>query len=310
MNLITSFDCFDHRLLRTFLVAAEKQNFTLSAQELHMTQSGVSQHIKKLEAQLDVLLFSRVGRRVVLTNAGCHLQDFAVHRAQEDDKLFAMMKGQTLELSQRLSIAMPQSCLTLRAVKTFFAELKGHGAVELDLLIADSEKVAELFGDGSIDIGFLAKYKNNPSCKLHFVAHEELVLVAKDFPENLPLYKAPTDLVRRIEYPELKHYYRQWGDRLFSYRQQVSPLPYPPVSKASCLLSAIVMVEAGLGMSVFPRHCIEKSLEEELLVEIPRQSTQGFHNEVYVMTRRGLGYSPVVKAALSRLLCGNAPKEP
>src|SRR5690606_10367305 len=57
-------------LLRTFECAARHQSFTRAADELSLTQSAVSKQIIALEARLDLQLFSRVRRQVVLTEAG------------------------------------------------------------------------------------------------------------------------------------------------------------------------------------------------------------------------------------------------
>lgn len=63
--------------LNVFLIAAETLNFTLTAKRLHLTQSSVSQHIKSLEVQLGVELFSRKGRSLEITDAGAVLLPLA-----------------------------------------------------------------------------------------------------------------------------------------------------------------------------------------------------------------------------------------
>lgn len=70
---------FRHRLpplngLLIFEAAARHLNFTLAAQELHVTQAAVSKQIKELEHHLGVSLFVRNGRRVALTGDGHYLQ--------------------------------------------------------------------------------------------------------------------------------------------------------------------------------------------------------------------------------------------
>lgn len=60
----------DLTVLRAFECAARHGNFTQAATELNLTQSAVSRQIKALEAQLGVLLFERVRKRVVLSAAG------------------------------------------------------------------------------------------------------------------------------------------------------------------------------------------------------------------------------------------------
>ncbi len=56
--------------MRSFEVAARLSSFTDAARELHMTQAGVSQHIRSLEQHLGEPLFHRLPRSVQLTDAG------------------------------------------------------------------------------------------------------------------------------------------------------------------------------------------------------------------------------------------------
>lgn len=58
------------RDIRLFVAAYEERSFTAAAQREHATQSGVSQHIRKLEEALGVNLFSREKGQVAPTPAG------------------------------------------------------------------------------------------------------------------------------------------------------------------------------------------------------------------------------------------------
>ena len=58
------------RQLKYFVRSAELLNFTEAANDLFISQSTLSQQIKQLEDELDMLLFDRVGKRVRLTEAG------------------------------------------------------------------------------------------------------------------------------------------------------------------------------------------------------------------------------------------------
>jgi LysR family glycine cleavage system transcriptional activator len=60
--------------LRGFEAAARLASFALAANELHLSHSAVSHQVKLLEEELGQPLFRRVGRSVVLTDAG---KDFA-----------------------------------------------------------------------------------------------------------------------------------------------------------------------------------------------------------------------------------------
>jgi len=56
--------------LRTFRAAAQLKSFTRAAERLHLTQPAVSAQIVVLEKEFRVKLFDRIGKTVVLTEAG------------------------------------------------------------------------------------------------------------------------------------------------------------------------------------------------------------------------------------------------
>lgn len=59
-----------YRQLRAFLVLVEERNITRAAERIHLTQSALSQMLKRLELQLDAALVLREGRELGLTPAG------------------------------------------------------------------------------------------------------------------------------------------------------------------------------------------------------------------------------------------------
>src|SRR5882724_10193063 len=67
----------DSRQLRAFRVLARTGSFTQTARELHLTQSGISHSMKALEAEIGCRLLDRLGKKVVLTQAGEQLLQHA-----------------------------------------------------------------------------------------------------------------------------------------------------------------------------------------------------------------------------------------
>lgn len=61
------------RQLRVFEAAASNRSFSKAAESLHLTQPGVSMHIKELEASAGLPLFERIGRKLYVTEAGQEL---------------------------------------------------------------------------------------------------------------------------------------------------------------------------------------------------------------------------------------------
>jgi LysR family transcriptional regulator, glycine cleavage system transcriptional activator len=69
--------------LRALEAAARRRSFSRAAEELHLTHSAVSHHLRALEAELGVELFLRAGSRMIPTAAGAQLAE-RVRRSLED----------------------------------------------------------------------------------------------------------------------------------------------------------------------------------------------------------------------------------
>jgi len=101
--------------LRSFEAAARYESFTRAAEELHVTQSAVSQQVKALEAQLGVRLFNRERQRLKITPAG---RDYLVEIREALDHVGAA----TERLMQRHSAGV----LTVSTSQDFAAKWLVH----------------------------------------------------------------------------------------------------------------------------------------------------------------------------------------
>jgi DNA-binding transcriptional LysR family regulator len=68
--------------IRTFMAVVEEGTLFKASEKLGLTQPAVSQHLKALEEHYGVSLFDRIGRRLVLNDAGRMLM-----KASEESKL-------------------------------------------------------------------------------------------------------------------------------------------------------------------------------------------------------------------------------
>src|SRR5260370_28206968 len=68
----------DLRQLATFRAAVEQRTFVEAAKTLHYSQSTVTVQVKQLEAELGTPLFTRIGKRATLNEAGRALYEHAV----------------------------------------------------------------------------------------------------------------------------------------------------------------------------------------------------------------------------------------
>src|SRR5262245_28513989 len=101
------------RQLTTFRTLARTRSFTRTAAELDYVQSNVSAQIRALEGELGVRLFDRLGRRVVLTEAGHRLLDYAERVLTLVDEARAVV-GEDDEVAGTITVGAPESLCTYR----------------------------------------------------------------------------------------------------------------------------------------------------------------------------------------------------
>ncbi|RYZ41865.1 MAG: LysR family transcriptional regulator [Myxococcaceae bacterium] len=90
--------------LAAFESAARHQNFAHAAEELHLTASAVSHHVRKLEGRLGIVLFQRHARGVSLTPEGRQLADAASSAmADMDSVLGALHRARDVDDVVRIS---------------------------------------------------------------------------------------------------------------------------------------------------------------------------------------------------------------
>lgn len=73
----------DSRQLQAFVRLAHNGSFTLTARELFLTQSAISHSMRALEEDIGCRLFDRLGKKLMLTQAGEHLLQHAERVLQE-----------------------------------------------------------------------------------------------------------------------------------------------------------------------------------------------------------------------------------
>ena len=90
--------------LKYFLEVARTEHVTHSARNLRIAQPALTQSIKRLETELGVELFARVGRNIRLTPAGAYLRDRIapameiLETAPEDVRAFAAGEAGTVKV--------------------------------------------------------------------------------------------------------------------------------------------------------------------------------------------------------------------
>lgn len=287
----------DTRLFKAFIAAAEAQNFTSAAQAAYMTQSGISQHIAKLESQIGVPLFKRIGKRVTLTESGRLLKRFIRDHANFTESFLDSLRTEHEAIAGACSYAMPASCLLSPHFPMMLEKRKAHPGVRINVTLAPSPEVIEMLLADKIDFGFVTYRADNPSLNFQYFCSEEYILAGAE-PHWLNQIDAGSLLsLPFIHYPGVDVYFEQWSRHHFKDSTEAVEFPALNITgRFSSIEGAIKMVEGGLGISIFPRHCIADQLMNGQLTA--HHAAPPLQNAIYIVTVKDHHYPRVVRQVL------------
>ena len=192
--------------LRAFEASARLLSFTLAVAELNVTQAAISHQIKRLEEQLNVQLFVRQNRALVLTRAA---QDYlpAVRAAFEDLR----------RATERLVRPERQRVLTVSTIASLAAKWLVPRLInfqeaypDIEVRISTSMREVDLRGEG-IDLAIRHGKGDWPGLRADWLMDEDWFPVCSPalMAGNRPL-RRPADLADHTLI-HVEHYKQAWS---------------------------------------------------------------------------------------------------
>ncbi|MGW0928094.1 LysR family transcriptional regulator [Streptomyces sp. NPDC002644] len=143
------------RQLEYFVAVAEERNFTRAAERVHISQSGVSAQIRRLERELGAELFDRSARTVTLTVAGNAALEHA-RAALAAAGAVGQAVGEVTDLMRgRLTVGMVVGCTVTPLFDALAAFHRAHPGVEISLLEDNSDRLVEGVRTGTVDLALV-----------------------------------------------------------------------------------------------------------------------------------------------------------
>jgi LysR family transcriptional activator of glutamate synthase operon len=165
------------RQLAYFVAVAQKLNFSRAAEDLPVSQPGLSQQIRVLEKELGVQLFDRVGKRVALTRAGELLLPHAYHILAAVETA----RNQVRDLSQlnrgKASLGAPPTVSTHFLPGRLTRFRRNYPGLEVTLREAGTESLLRLIEDGQLDLAIVVSDDLPPVVECAPLLEEAYVLV-------------------------------------------------------------------------------------------------------------------------------------
>ncbi|NJP05651.1 MAG: LysR family transcriptional regulator [Chloroflexaceae bacterium] len=168
--------------LQTFLAVVDTGSYTAAAEQLHMSQPAVSQHIRTLEDQLDhVRLFRRIGQRMVPTHAGEQLLVVARDMVMLAERAAQNIKALKGQVAGRVVIGCTSNNCDYLLPQLFAAFRKQFPSVSLAVQLAPAKVLLNALMNHQITMVLIEEQLNRRGIESYLLGSEELlVLVPHD----------------------------------------------------------------------------------------------------------------------------------
>jgi LysR family transcriptional activator of nhaA len=205
---------FNH--LHYFWAVAHEGSLTRAAERMNLSQSALSVQIQKLERQIGHPLFDRLGKKLILTEAGQIALDYADTVFKAGDELISTLRGRPLASRQILRVGA-LTTLSRNFQLEFLRPLVGRADVELIVRSGTLRDLIAQLETHAVDVVLAnsAAPRDNRSLLRNYLLNEQPVSLVGRPPRRKPRFLFPNDLrTEPILLPSLDSDIRMAFDRL------------------------------------------------------------------------------------------------
>lgn len=277
------------RQIRAFVAVARLNSFTRAAALLHVAQPTLTVQIRKLEEALAVRLFDRTSRSVALTKTGRDLLPVLGRLVQDLDGLLCEVRNQGTGYQGLVRVAaLPTVAAGLlpKAIKSFRAV---HAGADFRVRDVIARRVLALVESEDVDIGITGGPTNAADIDLLHAIEDRMHVV---FPQDHPLVEAQT-----VTPDMLMHHPLIMMDPDTSVRAVVEAgfhaagLIPRPAGEATYMMTAVGMVQAGLGITILPSSAQE--IRADPTLRSRAIEAVGFVRQISLVKKGGRTLSPL-----------------
>ncbi len=160
--------------LKSFIAFAETGSFTRAAQQINRTQSAFSAQMRKLENDLNVSLFEKVGRNLVLSEAGIELRNHAQQILALHQQ--TIQKVQRYQDKQPLRLGCPEDYNDLILPRVIHQLRQAEPTCSIQVFSEPSVVLRQWIDEDKLDAAIVTR--SETSEEGHWLASDEGVWIA------------------------------------------------------------------------------------------------------------------------------------
>ena len=285
--------------LRYFWMIANEGHLTRAAERLHVSQSALSIQLRQLEESLGQPLFTREGKRLLLTEAGRIALDYANAIFRTGDELISLMQGQAArrQLVRIGAVATLSRNFQMKLVRP----LLDRSDIELILRSGSLPELLKQLHTHTIDLVL----SNRPvprdaeaNWHCHLVEEQAVSVVGRPVPESAP-FRFPEDLSDApLLLPSIESEIRTAFDFLL---EQAGIRPQVVAEVDDMAMLRLLARDSG-HLALVPPVVVLDELQSGILVE--RCCIPDLRERFYAIIPRRRFPNAVIQELLARVLSG------
>ena len=235
--------------LEYFKVITETKNFTTASNILSVSQPALSKAISKLEEELDVELFQRVGRNIKITEFGEVFLKYADSALSEIER--GKLKLQDMKNNNDMIISISSTCcIGYTYIPFLISNFFNHNLkVKFNIDNQSTKEILKELRSGNIDFGFFSEIEDldkYPEIESALVKNEEYILIV---PKNHSLANEEEVYLKDLKDEYFIAYDDKSDNVIKSYSELIgyTPKVYAQPSEGSVLAG---LVAAGAGIAI------------------------------------------------------------
>lgn len=252
------------RQLKTFVTVARLLSFNRAAEILNYAQSTVSSQIKLLEEEFGLPLFDRLGKRILLTEAGHMLLQYSQKMLNIEKETLSKVSGWKKPHGS-ISIRMPQSIGTYYLPTILSKFHTSFPKVGFDISSCAYDVILNELRSGIIDIAFLlADTIPFSELKAELLRVEPLVVVSSSnhpIAENNNLQSSNL-AEQSIFLPKHDCSYKMIFEQILI-EEKIEPVTFIEINSLEAIKQCILK---GLGVAMIPLMAIEKEVTQKEMI--------------------------------------------
>ncbi|MDP6968712.1 MAG: LysR family transcriptional regulator [Gammaproteobacteria bacterium] len=249
----------DTQQLKAFVTVARLGSFSQAGEHLYLTQPAISKRIVKLEQQLNVRLFDRIGRHVNLTDAGFVLLPKAQHILATLDDTSRELSNLSGRVEGHLRIATSHH-IGLHRLPPYLREYQQrYPKVKLDIQFAESEIIYQGLLEGLWEIGIITlSPQPHQQLQQQLLWQDDMHFVCAP---NHPLATVKSVSLKSLgHYPALLSKPGTFTRELLNQRFDQADIELRVATSTNNLDTLRMLVSTGMGWSLLPHTLLNEDI--------------------------------------------------